>query len=863
MSNKNQLKEIIEQQKTLLSTLEKEADRIQRSDLVVENELLKKEVEQLRVSLVQFTEKANQLTVQNRELKGALYDQVYSERIKIADTALQKKNLYFKNTTNAELNRLAMLERNLQKRIHDLSGQLSKYRLDASAELEIKLRELSRQVGQVVTEGKSKIARETGAFTAESTAAFTQLKAERMTEEDIAALGKKNNLENFVGGNMINKLGIFFVLLGIIAVSRFTFVYLADVIKGIIMFAISGGFLAAGELLNRKKANVFSLGVTSAGVAGLYASLSISYFGLEIISMYPALLLCLLTTVGAFVLSQRYHSQTIAAFALIGGYIPLISISESAVLTYGAMIYFVVLNFLSLSVSFYQRWRVNMFIGFFLNLFGTLAIIINMAEWIFDLRTFGFPHAMTILYVLFAFATYTLIPIISNDRTKKSFSRADIVILGLNTFFSAVIMYGVFLLFSLNDLHGLLAITFALCYIALGRLVERRFSEERNTFALFYLTGLTFVILIIPFQFGTEWLSLGWLIQAVALMVYGILNEENSFKRAGMVVGGLCLASFLFFDVLSQIDDLFAYKYFAVTLGSIAVLAALVYKKNLAGGGQLVYKYVSLVNVWLYGLYGISLLENTLYQHLGALASGIDFLMGALWVVFTFFFAMLLPRLPILIDKGIKVIAVTVSVIGMLSLLVITSQYPLLGYRWMYSTSVQAVSGQVMFLATLILIAICALAVLAMRNVLMFFVLEARLPAEWLSFGVSVYFLILLTQNLVSQYNISVTSMIISIVFVVAALGWIIYGFMQRFAFLRRFGLGLSVLAVAKLFLIDLPDLTQGYKIISYFAFGVTLLGISFVYQYFSKMLISKATVQTNLEGEEISGAEETDQTEK
>lgn len=854
MSKTNQLTEIIAQQKSLLSALEQETNRIQRSDLTVENEGLKKEVEQLRTALAQFTEKANTLSVQNRELKDALFDQIYSERIKIADAALQKKNLYFKSAAAAELNQLTMLERSLQRRIQGMSAQLHKYRQDSTSELEAKLKELSSQVGQVVTAGRAKIAQETGAFSRDSAVAFEQLKSEQMAEEDLLRFGKKGNLEHFVGGNIINKLGILFVLLGIIAVSRFTFVHLADVIKGVIMFAISGGFLAAGELLNRKKTNVFSLGVTSAGVAGLYASLSISYFGLEIIFMYPALFLCLLTTAGAFVLSQRYQSQTIAAFALIGGYIPLVSISESAVLTYGAMVYFVVLNFLALSVSFYQRWKINMFIGFFLNLFGTLVIIFNMAEWIPHPGSFGLPQAMTILYVVFAFATYTLIPMISNARKKETFVIADIVILGLNTFFSALIMYGVFLLFRLNQWNGLLAIAFAVCYIALGRWVERRFVKESHTSALFYLTGLTFVILVIPFQFGAEWLSLGWLVQAVALLVYGILNEEKSFKRAGLVVGGFCLASFLFFDVLWQIDDLFAYKYFAVTLGSIAVLAALAHKKALAGGGEVAYKYVTLVNLWIYGLYAISLLEYTLYEHLGALASGLDFLMGALSVVFTLVFGMLLPRVPVIADKGTKIIAVTISILGMLSLLFITSQYSLLGYRWMDAAFSYMVSGQVLFLATLILIAVCALAVLAMRNVLLFFVLEARLPVEWLPFGISAYFLLILTQNLVAQYHISLASMIISIVFVVAALGWIIYGFVQRFAFLRRFGLGLSVLAVAKLFLVDLSDLTQGAKIISYFAFGVTLLGISFVYQYFSKRLAPKQTGQIPAEGKIKSG---------
>jgi uncharacterized membrane protein len=42
---------------------------------------------------------------------------------------------------------------------------------------------------------------------------------------------------------------------------------------------------------------------------------------------------------------------------------------------------------------------------------------------------------------------------------------------------------------------------------------------------------------------------------------------------------------------------------------------------------------------------------------------------------------------------------------------------------------------------------------------------------------------------------------------------------------------------MAKLFLLDLSILSEGYRIISYFAFGIVLIAISFVYQYFSKRL--------------------------
>ena len=54
---------------------------------------------------------------------------------------------------------------------------------------------------------------------------------------------------------------------------------------------------------------------------------------------------------------------------------------------------------------------------------------------------------------------------------------------------------------------------------------------------------------------------------------------------------------------------------------------------------------------------------------------------------------------------------------------------------------------------------------------------------------------------------------------------------------MRRLGLGLALAVVCKIFLIDFWRLTEGYRIITYFALGVALLGISFVYQLFTKKL--------------------------
>jgi len=108
---------------------------------------------------------------------------------------------------------------------------------------------------------------------------------------------------------------------------------------------------------------------------------------------------------------------------------------------------------------------------------------------------------------------------------------------------------------------------------------------------------------------------------------------------------------------------------------------------------------------------------------------------------------------------------------------------------------------------------------------------------EWYPVIVSSYAVILVTQILIARFEFTFSSIAFTIIYVLASLSWVIFGFMRRYSIIRKVGLGLTLFSVAKLFLLDLYDLTEGYRIISYFVLGGALIAISYVYQYFNKRL--------------------------
>lgn len=843
----NDLRSIVNRQKNVLADLETAVLSIENSDVIKENQKLKADLEKLNQAHIQLQNNLKNLYEQNLGLKNALYEQIYNEKTKLINNSREKIQTYFKSNVENESNKLYALENNIKYNIDKMSADLLRNKVDINDEIFTNLNELSRQVNIKVTQAQKQLAESYGVFSQNANAEYENLKNQQITDEQVIAVTKKNNLERFVGLNLLNGLGILLIIIGTVTAARYTFIQLPDLLKVILMFSVGGIMLGVGELMNRKKPNIFSLGITAGGVGVLYVSLATSYFILGVLSMYAALILCVLMTAVTFFLSTRYNSQIILVLALIGGYMPMFSLSDSII--FSAMVYFAVLNLLALLISFKKKWYVSTFVGLGLNIVTVLVILSSAGTMISNYAQNSPNMALLckiiiLLYAFFVFVNYTLIPIVSTYKSKVAFNKYDVILLSLNTVFSSLILYFMFYLFKWNNLLGVLAIVFAAIYLYLGGLIERKFKAEKRTQELFYLTGLAFVVLVVPLQFGRVWLSLGWLIEGVVLTVYGILKDEKNFKYAGFIICGFCISAFLMFDIRFEYNyfydyDIFAYKYLAITLGSLAILGTLMYKRTLAALWQRIYKYCAIVNLWFYCIYATVKLNSTLFRLYGQDTSyNFFYLSFALITVVTFMIAYFTPRITILCDFGTKIISIVLYGMGILFLFFINT---VTGPVQMFTSVPTTIIG------TLILVILGLLSVFAVRDLMKIVVMEKHLGVEWYPLVVSAYFVVLLTHNLIRQYGLYFSSTWISIIFALNALGWIIFGFAKRYSFIRLFGLGLSLLTVIKVFIIDFASLTRGYLIISYLSLGVILVAISFVYQYFNKRLELKMEVKDDV----------------
>jgi hypothetical protein len=149
-----------------------------------------------------------------------------------------------------------------------------------------------------------------------------------------------------------------------------------------------------------------------------------------------------------------------------------------------------------------------------------------------------------------------------------------------------------------------------------------------------------------------------------------------------------------------------------------------------------------------------------------------------------------------------------------------------------------------------------ALSVLIIFNIFVWFsgrdLLITLLKREYKSMEIypvfmGVYLLGIITAFLGVQLQLSDAGLIFSLVYLLIAVLFIMYGFRKRYVYIRRFGLGLTLLATGKLLLYDLGLLNTGSKIIAYASFGICLLGISYLYQKVSNKMEEGQAVAENV----------------
>lgn len=398
----------------------------------------------------------------------------------------------------------------------------------------------------------------------------------------------------FFGGNLVVRVGVLVLLVGVVLLLRLLSEYIEISITAKLMtIGIAGlGLAALGLKLTAKR---FSYGITlqGAGLAIAYLSTFFAYSVYQIIPSLPSFIGLGLLSAITIALAVRQNAFPLALLALSGAFFAPILTGNDTVSLVTLFSYYLLLNVTIAIIAHYRPWKIlNLFgvvvtfgLAYYWGMSENLNAVVTSQRWLLVLLV-----ALHLLLYLFVVIRYAQQIIAYNTLNEKSSSHTDNANNADNTgkvdsknngyvfpidtgllFSVPILAFGLFAAL-LDDIPNALTITsavLAVIYLGLGWL----FVQHSQRYALItegmLALGFGFLALVIPLAFDAEWIAFGWSVQGLALVWFG-----RRSLRAWSVLFGLLLQlisiGMLILNVVFAIQD---YPILALTISAIAYLS--------------------------------------------------------------------------------------------------------------------------------------------------------------------------------------------------------------------------------------------------------------------------------------------------
>jgi len=348
---------------------------------------------------------------------------------------------------------------------------------------------------------------------------------------------KNPDLEKFIGENLINKIGILILVLGIsyfvkYAIDKDWINEPARVGIGVLSGALVMGI--AHKL--RQKYAAFSSVLVAGAIAIFYFTIGIAFHSYHLFNQTVAFIIMVLITVFSCVISLSYDRKELAVLSLIGGFAVPFMISSGQGNYVVLFTYIIILNIGILALAYHKKWSI-------INILSYAFTVLLYGGWLVNELRYITPHYLGAL--LFGFAFYflfILINIINNIRTKGVFSTVELSIIASNTFlFYAA---GMVILDSYHpELKGLFTTFIGILNFIYAWFLYKKFGLDKKAVYLLIGLTLTFITLAVPIQFDGHSITLFWSAEAVLLLWLSQKSKITSYSFASVIVYFLMLIS--------------------------------------------------------------------------------------------------------------------------------------------------------------------------------------------------------------------------------------------------------------------------------------------------------------------------------
>ena len=335
----------------------------------------------------------------------------------------------------------------------------------------------------------------------------------------------KSDLEKFIGENLISKIGIIILVIGVGIGAKYAIDHdlISPLTRIVIGYFIGGGLLTLALFLKKKYEN-FSAVILSGAIATFYI---ITYLAYSLYGLMPQLMafaLMLIFTAFTVVASIHYNKQIIALYGLVGAYaIPfLLSNGSGQMAVFFSYIAIVNIGILVIALTRYWKWLYYVSFAFtWLIFFGFLMSNYQEEKHYNIVLVFS-----TLFYIIF-YATFLLYKLFEHEK----FTVIDVVSILINTFVYFFIGYGTLVEHHIGQhFLGAFTIIIAIINFIVSLLIYKRQKADKN---LFYFTigmVLVFLTIAIPIQLDGYMVTVSWAGIATVLFWIGQRNNIDAYK---------------------------------------------------------------------------------------------------------------------------------------------------------------------------------------------------------------------------------------------------------------------------------------------------------------------------------------------
>jgi hypothetical protein len=335
----------------------------------------------------------------------------------------------------------------------------------------------------------------------------------------------KANLEKFIGENLLSKIGIVILVVGVAIGAKYAIDrnLISPLMRIILGYAFGFGLLGFAVKLKQKYLN-FSAILLSGAMAIMYF---ITYFAYSLYGLFPqssAFALMLIFTIFTVAAAINYNRQVIAHIGLVGAYAVPFLLSDNSGNYAFLFAYMAIINAGILAISLKKYWKPLFYTSFIFTwatYYGWYLTEYQSAEH-FNLALLFLTVFFLIFYL--TFLAYKLI-------SRENVAIENIVLILANSF----IFYGFG--YSILDSAegfanylGLFTVANAAIHFVFAFAVSRLKLIPQDLIYLLSALVLTFATIAVPVQLDGNFVTLVWTVEAAILFWIGRTKQIRLYE---------------------------------------------------------------------------------------------------------------------------------------------------------------------------------------------------------------------------------------------------------------------------------------------------------------------------------------------